>query len=211
MSFDAFWSASAKLRRTMRAAPEQLIQPRPGKEQLAERYWAQRSKLLVANRHDTVAGRLVAVYSELPSVGSAWVPVAVANDDEAKSLCAWWNSTPTRMMLLNRRTKKLTYPSWSLDQLRSVPVPSPENPAWGDLLVAYEQACDIELLPLRDGEQCEGRRIIDNAAAQVLGVPESTIADWRRRLALEPTISNRATEAVESEASQQSEAETHIG
>ena len=194
MSHDAFWSASAKLRRTMRASPEQPIEPRSGKERLAERYWAQRSKLLVANRHDTVAGRLVAVFSELPTVGSAWVPVAVSNDDEAKSLCVWWNSTPTRMMLLNRRTKKLTYPSWSLDQLRGILVPSPENPAWEGLLAAFEQACDIELLPLRDGEQCEGRLIIDNAAAHVLGVPESTIADWRRRLAREPTISNRPAE-----------------
>ncbi len=191
MSYHAFWSASAKLRRTMRASPEQPIEPRPGKEQLAARYWAQRSKLLVSSRHRTTNALLTAVYSETPAVGSAWVPVAVREDDEAKSLCAWWNSTPVRLMLFNRRSKTLDYPSWSLDQLRSVRVPSPVNPGWGGLLAAYEEACDIELLPLRDGEQCEGRRIIDRAAAQVLGIPEATIADWRRRLACEPTISNR--------------------
>ncbi|WP_419838887.1 hypothetical protein [Candidatus Poriferisodalis sp.] len=211
MSYDAFWSVSSKLRMTMRGTPEQRIEPRPGKEQLAERYWEQRSKLLVANKHDTVAGRLVAVFSDAPSVGSGWVPVSVANDDEARSLCVWWNSTPVRVMLLNRRTRKLTYPSWSLDQLRGILVPSSDNPGWGDLLAAYEKACDIELLPLRDGELCEGRRIIDYAAARVLAVPESTIADWRRRLAREPTISNRAAEAAEGEATQLSEAETHIG
>ncbi len=194
MNYHAFWSASSKVRTTMRGSPEQAIEPRPGKEQLAQRYWALRSKLLVGNRHDTVSGRLVAVYSETLSVGSAWVPVAVSNDDEAKSLCAWWNSTPVRLMLLNRRSKKLTYPSWSLDQLRSVAVPSPDNPAWDDLLAAYRQACDIEMLPLRDGERCEGRHIIDRAAARVLDVPEATIADWRHRLAREPTISNRAAE-----------------
>ncbi|MDE0136013.1 MAG: hypothetical protein OXH86_03660 [Acidimicrobiaceae bacterium] len=195
MSYKAFWSVSSKLRTTMRGVPEQLIEPRAGKERLAERYWEQRSRLLVANKHDTVSGRLVAVYSSAPSVGSGWVPVAVRDDVEAKSLCVWWNSTPVRLMLLNRRSKKLTYPSWSLDQLRSILVPSPGNPGWEDLLEAFEQACDIELLPLRDGEQCEGRRIIDDAAARVLGVPESTIADWRRRLANEPTISNRPAEA----------------
>ncbi|MXX43508.1 MAG: hypothetical protein F4Z53_10725 [Acidimicrobiales bacterium] len=195
MSYEAFWSISSKVRTTMRGAPEQVIEPRPGKEHLAERYWAQRSRLLVANKHDTVSGRLVAVYSDTPSVGSGWVPVGVEEDVEAKSLCAWWNSTPVRLMLLNRRSKKLTYPSWSLDQLRSIPVPSPASPGWEGLLAAYEQACDIELLPLRDAEKCEGRRIIDRAAAHVLGVPESTIADWRRRLAIEPTISNRPAEA----------------
>lgn len=99
-------------------------------------------------------------------------------------------------MLLNLRSKKLTYPDFSLDQLRSVLVPSTDNPAWRDLLAAYEEACDIQLLPLRDGERCEGRRIIDRAAAQVLSIPEATIADWRRRLAREPTISNRPADAT---------------
>ncbi len=194
MNYHAFWSISSKLRKTMRGAPEQRIEPRPGKERLAERYWNQRSQLLVANKHDTVSGRLVAVYSREPSVGSGWVPVSVKDSDEAKSLCVWWNSTPVRILLLSRRSKKLTYPSWSLDQLRSISVPSPDNPGWDALLAAFEQACDIELLPLGDAEHCQGRHIIDTAAARILGVPESTIADWRRRLACEPTISNRPAE-----------------
>ena len=50
-------------------------------------------------------------------------------------------------------------------------------------------------LPPRDGEHCGGRWIIDMAAARVRGVPESTIADWRSRLAQEPTISNGPAEA----------------
>ncbi|MCY4175134.1 MAG: hypothetical protein OXD37_02210 [Acidimicrobiaceae bacterium] len=195
MNYHAFWSASSKIRKTMRGEPEQAMAPRPGKERLAERYWAQRSKLLIANRHRTTNAVLTAVYSETPSVGSAWVPVAVSSDDEAKSLCVWWNSTPVRLMLFNRRSKTLDYPSWSLDQLRSVAVPSPSNPAWGYLLAAYQQACDIELLPLRDGQRCEGRLIIDRAAARVLDVPEAEIADWRLRLAREPTISNQPADA----------------
>lgn len=99
-------------------------------------------------------------------------------------------------MLLNMRARKLTYPVWKLALLREIGTPRPSSGAWTGLEAAYEEASDIELLPLRDGERCEGRRIIDRAAAQVLGIPEATIADWRRRLAREPTISNRPADAT---------------
>lgn len=194
-----FWSISATTHPRMQAFPDALRHPKPALPDRANRYWEQRSNVLVAQKYDTVGGRLTALWSEEASVGSGWIPVAVAESIPGKAFVAWWNSTPARMMLLNLRSKKLTYPDFSLDQLRSVRVPSPENPAWRDLLAAYEEACDIELLPMRDGEQCAGRRIIDRAAAQVLGIPEATIADWRRRLAREPTISNRAAEVVEAE------------
>ena len=51
----------------------------------------------------------------------------------------------------------------------------------------------MELLPLRDAEHCLARRIIDEAAALVLNVSPEEIADWRRRLSAEPTITNRRT------------------
>ncbi|MXV87062.1 MAG: hypothetical protein F4005_05995, partial [Acidimicrobiales bacterium] len=190
-----FWSISSSTHTCMSAQPDACRRPKTALLDRANRYWEHRSHVLVAQKFDTISGRLTALWSEEASVGSGWIPVAVPHDVPDKAFVAWWNSTPARLILLNLRTKKLTYPDFSLDQLRSVLVPSPENPAWEDLLAAYEQACDIELLPLRDGEQCEGRRIIDNAAAHVLGVPESTIADWRSRLASEPTISNRPAEA----------------
>ena len=206
-----FWSISATARTTMCAQPEAHRQPKPALLERANRYWEHRSNVLVAQKYDTISGRLTALWSEEPSVGSGWIPVAVDSAVPEKAFVAWWNSTPARLMLLNLRTKKLTYPDFSLGQLRSVLVPSPGNPGWSDLLAAYEQACDIELLPLRDGERCEGRRIIDTAAAQVLGVPYSTVAEWRRRLAREPTISNRAVEAVEDEVPQQPATDAHIG
>ena len=71
------------------------------------------------------------------------------------------------------------------------PHPQPDNPAWSALAEAFEEACDVELLPLRDGEHCRARRIIDEAAALVLNVSPKEVADWRRRLSAEPTITNR--------------------
>ena len=105
-----FHSISAILRKTIHGSPESWQKPKQDKKQLAGRYWKQRSRLLVAQRFDTLSGRLTALYSDEPSVGSGWVPVGVKDERMEKALAVWWNSTPVRMMLLNRRTKKLTYP-----------------------------------------------------------------------------------------------------
>ena len=43
---------------------------------------------------------------------------------------------------------------------------------------------------MRQAEECEVRQIIDAAAALALGVDDETLADWPRRLAAEPTITN---------------------
>ncbi len=187
-----FWSIGSRMRRTMRGAPERWCRPKPGKEGLAERYWRMRSHVLIAQKYDTISGRLTALWSPQPSIGSGWVPIAVSNEHRAKGLAAWWNATPARLMLLNRRSKKLTYPAWSLAQLRDVRIPKPDNPAWESLAEAWTRACEMELLPLRQAQECPARRIIDEAAAQALGAQAEQIKGWRELLAKEPTISNAA-------------------
>ncbi|MCY4503594.1 MAG: N-6 DNA methylase [Alphaproteobacteria bacterium] len=186
-----FYSVSAKLRRTMRGEPEAWRRPRPDKEAQAWRYWAQRSHLLVAQRFRTTNGLLTGLWSPEASIGSGWVPVAVESREVAQALAAWWNSTPARLMLLNRRSKTLDYPAWSLEQLREIRVPKPDNPAWGALKDAFEATCDEELMPMKQAEECAVRAVIDEAAALALGLSPDVLADWRRRLAAEPTISNR--------------------
>ncbi|MCY4572782.1 MAG: DEAD/DEAH box helicase family protein [Gemmatimonadetes bacterium] len=190
-----FWSVSAQSRRTMYGEPEQWACPKGGKEELARRYWQRRSSVLVAMKHDTISGRLVALRTPEPSIGSGWVPVQVPDERVGKAVVAWWNSTPARLMLLNRRTRKLTYPSWSLDQLRQIQIPKPENhEAWDILAKAWEQASDMELLPIARAEVCRARQVIDEAASRVLGVTTDQVRDWRRRLASEPTVGNLPAE-----------------
>ena len=141
-------------------------------------------------RMNTVTGRVNALWATSPSFGW-WVPVAVGDDRRGRALAAWWNGTPARLMLLNRRAKTLTYPTWQLHHLREVRVPNPDNPAWNALADAWEQIRDVELLPMRDAEECEARRVIDEAAAVALGVSAETVAGWRAMLAAEPTVTNR--------------------
>ena len=91
---------------------------------------------------------------------------------------------------MNRRSKLLTYPSWSLGPFKEICIPKPDNPAWDDLRTAYDKVCDMELLPLKQATEDKARIIIDKAAAKILDIDPSIIAGWRTRLAREPTISN---------------------
>ena len=192
-----FWSVSAKLRRTMGSSPELWARPKPRKGRLANQYWQRRSRFLVAERFDTVAGRVTGLRATQRSIGSGWIPVDVKSDSAARALAAWWNSTPVRLMLLNRRTKKLTYPNWSLAQLREIRIPKPnESAAWTALSTAFEQVCDNELLPMKRAAECPVRQVIDEAAALALGVDAREVAEWRQRLAREPTITNQRAPAL---------------
>lgn len=184
-----FHSVSSRVRRTVRGHADVWYEPKPGKAGLAAKYLPRRNRLLLPMRFRTTNARLTAVWTQTPSFGT-WVPVAPKDEHTGKALAAWCNSTPVRLMLLNRRSRTLTYPMWSLEHLREIRVPTPDNPAWDALAVAYSDVCDLELLPMRQAEKCPGRRIIDRAAAIALEIDESGLAEWRRRLAREPTVSN---------------------
>ena len=129
---EGFHSVSSQLRRTMKGQGDVWYQPKPGKESLAERYLVQRSHLLLPMRFRTTNGRLTAVWTPTPSFGW-WVPVAIEDDHTGAALAAWCNSTPARLMLLNRRARTLTYPVWQLEHLREIRIPKPCNPAVGGL------------------------------------------------------------------------------
>ena len=184
-----FHSVAGSLRRTMLGKPDVWYRPKTAKRNLADRYRTQRSQLLVPMRVDTISGRLTALWTAQASFGW-WVPIRVSNESTAKALAAWLNSTPVRLMLLNRRAQKLTYPTWQLAHLREIRIPKPDNPAWVRLKAAFDQTCRIELLPMRQSEECEARKVIDDAAALALDIDRETIAGWRRQLAAEPTITN---------------------
>ncbi len=93
-------------------------------------------------------------------------------------------------MLLNRRAKTLDYPKWSVAHWQAIRIPKADHPAWNTLAAAYDDVCHLELLPMRQAQDCAARRTIDAATALALGIDEATIAAWRRRLAKEPTVSN---------------------
>ena len=185
-----FGSVSANIRRTMLDVPEQPVVPGGRRAHLYERVRQSGGHLMVAERYDTVGGRLTALWSEISTFGFGWIPSTGPTRAYEKAVCAWWNSTPGRMLLLNRRTKKLTYPKWSKGHLKLLPCPRPEASGSKALTEAWERANRTPLLPFAQAEGCVARKIIDGAAALAIGAGEGVVADWRRRLAAEPTITN---------------------
>ena len=109
-----------------------------------------------------------------------------------KAWCAFLNSTPGVVLFLNRRSKTLTYPAYSLDQLRALPCPDPRTTDASALADAFDRLQDQELRPWPEMDRCPVRAELDAVVGRVVGLGPDQIAEWRRKLVLEPTISNRA-------------------
>ena len=185
-----FATVSAKVRHSMLGEPEQPVVPGGRRVHLHDRVLQSKGNLMLATRFDTVSGLLTALWTEVPTFGFGWMPATALGRSYEQALCAWWNSTPGRLLLLNRRGKKLTYPKWSVEHVTSVPCPSPETPGSAALAKAWQETRRLSLLPMRQAPECAVRRVVDGAAALALGVEQDVLADWRRRLAAEPTITN---------------------
>ena len=184
-----FWSISSKIHNRLSSKPESSRRPKSSKQHIADSLCQKSNNVLVAQRYRTTTNGLTAVYSKIASVGSGFMPINIPSEI-AKGFVAYWNSTVALLMLLNLRSKTLDYPSWSQDQLHSIGIPGPENPAWNDLNEAFELVKNQTILPLKDAENCRVRLAIDEAAAKALGISNEKIAHWRSMLAKEPTISN---------------------
>lgn len=171
-------------------APERRVAPGGRRAHLYENVLAGTGNLMLATRYNTVSGRLTALWSEMPTFGFGWIPARGTDNAYEQAICAWWNSTPGRLPLLNRRAKTLTCPKWSVAHLTSLPVPRPSSNGCAELRDAWNRHRLVSMLPLRHAEKCVARQAIDEAAALVLGIESSELAGWRRRLAAEPTITN---------------------
>ena len=184
-----FASTSGQLRKTMAAEPEQWVVPGGRRAHLWQRVLQGKGQFFVATRIDTQSGRITALYSPRKTFGFGWLPVPTANEQESKALCAWWNSTPARLLLLNRRAKKLTYPKLSVKHIKSTLIPKLESSVIDCLVSAYEQSCHMVFRKMKYGDEDEARRIVDDAAAEVAGLDKGKVAEWRHVLAQEPTVS----------------------
>ena len=114
---------------TMNAQPDVLGAPAAGRTAYAATLKERASRLLIVNRLRTNTVRVSACYAVERLLGSAWVPVRPIEEDARfeQALCAWWNSTPGILTLLNDRGKTLDYARFALGTLRSLLVPNPST------------------------------------------------------------------------------------
>ena len=193
----ALWFHRTAVTQSMRASPDSHLSAKPDKEEMAERYWRQRSRLLLANRARLHLTRSAAVMLDEPGLGSLWTPCKLHDGDDrtAAALCVWLNSSPGLLAFLGGRDNRaLAYPQFSLDTLRSIPVPN--FPELGDdardaLAAAYEELKDELLLPFPQMDEDPIRKRLDAAVTEALGLDAEWVAQVRRALGEEPSVTNR--------------------
>ena len=196
----ALWQHDTTVTQSMSAKPDTHIAAKRGKEHLADRYWGQRSRLLLPTHLNLPTARVVTARLEVPTVGSLWVPcnINVPQNSLAeweKALCVFLNSSVGILALLGDRTnKKPTYPNLSLDDLRKLVVPDFKalgEDAVSRLAAAYDRYAEDVLLPLPRMGSCEVRRGLDDAVCEALGVDGEFVGVVRGQIAGEPSVRGR--------------------
>ena len=194
----ALWHHKTDVTRSMSAETDSYIEPKPSERErrLAKIYWEQRGRMLLPTQLRLNLARSASVMLPEPAVGSRWVPCRPHDPDIAKALCLYLNSTPGLLSLLGGRDNRVpSYPSFSLDTLRSLPVPNlgALGAAERESLESwYDWLANDTLLPFPRMAEDPVRRQIDEAVTQALGLDAEWVATIRRELAREPSVTDRS-------------------
>ena len=191
----ALWHHKTGVTQSMAGATDVYIEPKEGKRVLADRYWEQRSHLLLPHRLRLNVARVAAVMLPERAVGSIWTPCSPNDPAILNALCVYLNSTPGLLSLLGCRDNRIpSYPSFSMDTLRSMPVPNLaalDAAGLETLNDCYRQLSGETLQPFPMLAADPVRRQIDDAVCQALGLDAEWLATIRRELAREPSVTAR--------------------
>ena len=194
----ALWHHDTNVTQSMSAQTDAYIEPKDRKEAMADRYWEQRSRLLLPHRLRLNRARVAAVILSEPAVGSIWTPCRPYDEGITKALCLYLNSTPGLLALLGGRGNRVpAYPSFSLDILRSIPIPNLselDKTAIEHMTSWFGWLQNETLLPLPEIADDPVRVQIDAAVAQALGFDAGWITVIRRELAREPSVTDYRAE-----------------
>jgi len=188
---NAFCTINEKTMQTISATPETKATPRTEYQAQADNLWRKASQVLIACRFSTTSSRLLAVFCSRPAFGDAFVPMDVHDENHAKAFAAFLNSSFSIIQMLNRRTKKLTYPKYEKGHMKTLMLPDPSTADLAPLLEAFEAVKDIPLQRLSMCAQDAARKTLDHAAARALGIAPATTDQWREWLSKEPTITGK--------------------
>ncbi len=205
---------SIQASKTMKACTDTYITPKEDKRNLALSYWEQRSRLLLPSRISPNCVRTVSVYLDNKTLGAGpWVPCKpnIENIEKninaeneiikiEKVLCVYLNSIIGILALLGIRTNKfLSYPKFSLYNLRKISVPDFSALVGGgrvidELARVFDEQSNNSLLPLPDMKDDPVRKTLDKAVIKVLDIDPETVEKIRNELSKEPIITGRRYE-----------------
>ena len=201
----ALWQHDTERTQSMLAAWDTHIVAKPKNAHLADKYWTQRSTMLLPQRMRLNTVRTLGVRLSTPALGSLWVPCRFEISEPEtgileKATCAYINSSIGILALLGDRTNKIpSYPHFSLDDLRKLVVPNFATigrNAVAALAATYDAHAEDVLLPLPQINVCPVRRALDDAAIRTLDLDEEMVATIRRSLAVEPSVTGRRYSAL---------------
>ncbi len=180
----------------MRARADSYIEPKKGKQHKADRQWNTKAHLFLSYKLWLPLARVTAVYLSNAALGSIWIQCRPRDGslDTAKAICAYLNSSVGLYSILaGRDNRKPSYPQFSLDTLRSIPVPnlSAHVDARDTLARVFGHLRDEVLLPLPQMDHDPIRRRLDDAVTEALDLDPEWVATIRRELSREPSITNR--------------------
>ena len=190
----ALWYHKTDVTQSMHAETDVYIEPKESKRHLADSYWEQRSQLLLPHRLWLPLARASAVMLPERAVGSIWTPCRPHDPRINKALCLYLNSTPGLLSLLGARdNRKPSYPSFSLDTLRSLPTPNFTDLGDSELELlssCFDRLQNETLQPFPQMPDDPVRQQIDDAVVHVLGLGTEWVATIRRELAREPSVTD---------------------
>lgn len=194
----ALWHHKTDVTVSMKAHTDVYIEPIAGKERTADKHWGSRGRLLLANKVRLNTARVSSVIVETPALGSLWVPCHPHEGGEPMqfAICAWLNSSPGILAMLGGRDNhSLSRPAFSLDTLRSLPVPAMSIKARDKMATAFERLGSQILQPLPRMAEDPVRVALDDAVAEALEMDREWVTQVRRALAHEPSVTNRQYDA----------------
>ena len=156
------------------------------------KYVNEQGWMLAAQRFSTTSSPTTSQYTAERALGTAYIAIRTNTPEEAKALNLLWNSTPVVVQLLSMRSKKAAYIHWSGTQLQSVKLPADarEPKLVGTLAWVHKKLAEMEIGRLADAAEDPVRAAIDDATAELFGLTQKTVAEWRNWLSQEPFMHN---------------------
>lgn len=207
-SWGSIYGAESDKLKTILNNPYTYIHPQSKNYDRALAVWKKRGHFLLPERLRTDLTHVGGIYSQIPTLGSAWLPVLPKsmpmNDNEnsldilnsrgkkwSKAMALYFNSTLGIISLLGVRDPKVhNYPRWSHDNLQSIPVPDLLYLHIKDIVKVYDKHAMVKLIRWRHHDD-PSRTKFDNVISKLLGIPTEVVDRARFELAREPMCTGR--------------------
>ena len=200
--YKGFWMHHSEEVTTIPQKPNTKLSPKQGKSEQAREIWKKRSKLLIAERARLNTNRVLSIVVSEPVISNMWWSISTKNEDDAKILALWLNSTWGLLLLLSiaevtagpwiefkKGDKKKGSGLWGLPVINLQKLSEEQRKGLIDL---YNEVSDKTLKPLpKEFSEPEVRREIDESINEIIGI-KADLSDIYEMLSRDPMITGSA-------------------